>query len=245
VSQLQSQLSAATKTSALSQREQRAAQVYMNESYPVLVHNRLKNKRIALVFAGSVDNAVRSTIERTLTDSGALETRMRALTLPLDVQKIESKLKSSPVGAAYTGRGKLQTLGQALGDELVSGGDTPLWDTLTDTLVEERVGGGKDPVDGVIVVRTAPPQRGVTSKFLLGLYQGLDSGGVPAIGAETTNAATSAIDAFQAGGLSSVDDIDKPAGRLGLVLELAGAPPGQYGIKATADQALPPFSTGG
>jgi Copper transport outer membrane protein, MctB len=243
VAQLQADLDAASKTSALSQREQRAAQVYMNESYPVLVRNRLRGKRIAVVFAGSVkhDGGVRSTIERALTDSGAIEVRLRALKLPLDVPALEAKLKASPAGIGYTGRSKLQTLGQALGDELVSGGDTPLWDTLTDTLVEERTGDDRNPVDGVIVARTVPPQHGVTSKFLLGLYQGLDSAGVPAVGVEETNSATSAIDAFQAGGLSSVDDVDKPVGKLGLVLLLAGAPPGQYGLKASADQSLPPF----
>jgi Copper transport outer membrane protein, MctB len=126
----------------------------------------------------------------------------------------------------------------------VSGGETPLWDALTDTLIEERVGGSEEPVDGVIVARPAPPQRGATSKFLLGLYQGLDSAAVPAVGAETTTSATSAVDAFRAGGLSSVDDVDKPAGKLALVLLLAGAPAGQYGIKATADQSLPPFVPG-
>ena len=241
VTRLQSELDAASKTSALSQREQRAAQVYMNESYPVLVRNRLRDKRIAVVSIGSGDRGVRSTVERTLTDSGALEARFRALKLPLDLKTIESKLRASQVGAAYAGRSKLQTLGQALGDELVSGGETPLWDALTDTLIEERVGGSEEPVDGVIVARPAPPQRGATSKFLLGLYQGLDSAAVPAVGAETTTSATSAVDAFRAGGLSSVDDVDKPAGKLALVLLLAGAPAGQYGIKVTADQSLPPF----
>jgi hypothetical protein len=244
VTRLQSELDAASKTSALSQREQRAAQVYMNESYPVLVRNRLRDKRIAVVSIGSGDRGVRSTVERTLTDSGALEARFRALKLPLDLKTIESKLRASQVGAAYAGRSKLQTLGQALGDELVSGGETPLWDALTDTLIEERVGGSEEPVDGVIVARPAPPQRGATSKFLLGLYQGLDSAAVPAVGAETTTSATSAVDAFRAGGLSSVDDVDKPAGKLALVLLLAGAPAGQYGIKATADQSLPPFVPG-
>ena len=244
VTRLQSELDAASKTSALSQREQRAAQVYMNESYPVLVRNRLRDKRIAVVSIGSGDRGVRSTVERTLTDSGALEASFRALKLPLDLKTIESKLRASQVGAAYAGRSKLQTLGQALGDELVSGGETPLWDALTDTLIEERVGGSEEPVDGVIVARPAPPQRGATSKFLLGLYQGLDSAAVPAVGAETTTSATSAVDAFRAGGLSSVDDVDKPAGKLALVLLLAGAPAGQYGIKATADQSLPPFVPG-
>ncbi len=33
-------------------REQRAAQLYMKETYPMLVHNRLRGKRIAVVFIG-------------------------------------------------------------------------------------------------------------------------------------------------------------------------------------------------
>ena len=195
VTRLQSELDAASKSSALSQREQRAAQVYMNETYPVLVRNRLRGKRIAVLFVGSVDGGIRSTIERTLTDSGAVEEQLRALKLPLDIKGLEAKLKASPAGIGYTGRPKLQTLGQALGDEVISGGDTPLWDALTGTLVEEQVGTGKQPVDGVVVVRTVPPQRGATSHFLRGLYQGVDSGGAPAVGVETTTSATSAIDA--------------------------------------------------
>jgi hypothetical protein len=42
-----------------------------------------------------------------------------------------------------------------------------------------------------------------------------------------------------------VDDVDTPAGRLALVLLLQGAPSGQYGVKKTADEALPSLQTGG
>ena len=84
----------------------------------------------------------------------------------------------------------------------------PLWDTLTDTLVDHQVGGGKQPVDGVIVARTVPPQKGGTSKFLLGLYKGLSSKGVPAVGVEATDADHSAVGAYRRAGLSSVDDVD-------------------------------------
>jgi hypothetical protein len=126
------------------------------------------------------------------------------------------------------------------------GGDTPLWNTLTDSLVEQQAGGNKDPADGVIIVRTAAPQRDGTSRYLQGLYSGLASTGAPAVGVEATNAAVSAVPIFRQAGLSTVDDIDTPAGKLALVFLLRGAPGGQYGLKKSAgDGVLPPLQTTG
>ena len=54
--------------------------------------------------------------------------------------------------------------------------------------------------------------------------------------------ATSAIPAFELAGLSTVDSVDTSAGRLGLVLLLGGAEPGNYGVDETADDGvLPPI----
>ena len=98
------------------------------------------------------------------------------------------------------------------------------------------------PADGVVVMRTASPQHGATSKFLLGLYEGLSSTSAPAVGAEHTDADASATSIFQRGGLSTVDDVDTPVGRLALLLLLAGQPAGQYGVKDSAiDGPLPPL----
>jgi hypothetical protein len=94
----------------------------------------------------------------------------------------------------------------------------------------------------VIVVRTAAPQRDGTSRYLQGLYSGLASAGVPAVGVEATNAPVSAVPIYRQAGLSSVDDVDTPAGKLALVYLLDGAPSGQYGLKKTAgDGVLPPL----
>ena len=96
----------------------------------------------------------------------------------------------------------------------------------------------------MVLVRTVVPQRAATSRFLLGLYSGLASAGAPAVGVEQTDAADSATAVFRESGLSTVDDVDTPVGRLALVLLLAGAPPGQYGVKDSAgDGALPPLPT--
>jgi hypothetical protein len=250
VADLKTRLDQASQQTALSKREQRAAQKYIAETYPVLVHNRLHGKRFAVVFVGGShgDDGVRSTIEHSLTDAGAQTLRLRVVKVPVDVPSLETKLVSQPAGASFTGAAKLEQLGRALGAELVSGGATPLWDSLAGTLLEESVGSDKQPVDGVIVVRTVPPQRDGTSRLLFGLYEGLSSVGVPAVGVEPLNAPTSAVPIFEKAGLSTVDDVDRLSGRLSLVLLLAGAQPGQYGLKALASEPLPSFpptATGG
>jgi hypothetical protein len=244
VASLQHRLDDKANQSAEQARDRAAAQTFINETYPALAHNRLKGKQVAVVFVGSVKPEIQSAVDRALDDAGAQEVRLRALRVPIDLKQVDAALKGQPAAVGLRGRANLEALGRALGQELAAGGDTPLWDSLTGAtqLVEERDGGTKMPADGVVVVRTASPQHGATSKFLLGLYEGLGSTSAPAVGVEQTNADNSAIAIFSRGGLSTVDDIDTPVGRLALVLVLAGQQPGQYGVKESAtDGALPPL----
>ena|SRR5919109_1253012 len=242
VASLRKQLDESSQQSTDVSRERQAARTFINETYPALVRNRLRGKQVAVVFVGSVDGGTRSAVSRALTEAGALQLRLRALKVPIDVRQVQGALTAQPAAAGLVGRSQLESLGRVLGEELVLGGETPLWDSLTDALVEERVGGGKAPADGVVLVRTVAPQRAGTSRFLLGLYSGLASAGRPAVGVEQTDATTSATKVFSKAGLSTVDDVDTPVGRLALVLLLAGASPGQYGVKDSAgDGALPPL----
>src|SRR5207249_3509003 len=155
VANLQTRLDEASQRSSAAAREREAAKTFVNEAYPVLIRNRLHGKQIAVVFVGSAGGGVRSAVDRALTDAGAQQLRLRALKVPVEQQQLDSALASVPDAREYTGRSHLESLGKALGQELVLGGDTPLWSTLTDALVEERAGGSKQPADGVVVVRTA------------------------------------------------------------------------------------------
>jgi Copper transport outer membrane protein, MctB len=242
VAKYQRQLDQTATQSNADTREQSAARTFINETYPVLVRNRLRGKQIAVVFVGSFDGGTRSAVNSLLTDSGAQLLRRRALKVPIDVRQLNAALKGQPAATGLRGRKNVEELGRALGEELMLGGDTPLWDSLTEALVWDGAGVNKPPADGVVVVRTADPQRGATSRFLRGLYSGLGSVAVPAVGVEQTDAAAPATKAFAEAGLSTVDDVDTRIGRLATVLLLAGAPSGQYGVKDSADDgALPPF----
>ena len=180
VASLQHRLDNQAKQSTDQARDRTASQTFINETYPALARNRLKGKQIAVVFVGSDKGGVGSSVSGALRDAGAEQVRLRALKVPIDAKQLDAALKGQPAAAGLRGKANLEALGRALGQELVVGGDTPLWDSLTgaSSLVEHVAGGSKMPADGVVVVRTAAPQRGATSKFLLGVYEGLGSTGV-------------------------------------------------------------------
>jgi len=246
VASLQRRLDATAQQSTSRTRERMAAQSFISEAYPALVRNRLRGKKIAVVFVGPVDGGVRTAVKKALADSGAEQLRLRALKVPIDVRQLDATLNGEPAGKGLRGKRHVDALGRALGQELMLGGSTPLWDSVTDALVQEQAGGTRAPADGVVVVRTVTPQRGATSRFLVGLYSALASSGGPAVGVEPSDSADSATKVFTQTGLSTVDDVDTPVGRLATVLLLAGAPSGHYGMKDSAsDGALPPLGVPG
>ena len=241
---LEEQVDAAKATAADFERRQQAARDFVASAYPVLVEKRLDGKRIGVLVLGSVDPSL-GYVERAVVDGGGRLARMRAMTLPLRLEAVEAKVAARPELGGYVGDGQLGNLGRDLGRELVTGGETPLWDALAGEIVEERLDRGEHaaPLDGVVVIRTAEPQAGLTSRFLAGLYQGLGSTGVPVVGVEPTRVEQSAIPVFQRHHLSTVDGIDEELGQLALVLVLGDTQAtGDYGIRDTAeDGILPPI----
>src|SRR5919197_4150858 len=92
VASLRQQLDHSATKAANLDHESRAARTFINETSPVLVHNRLHGKEIAVVFVGSVDGGIRSAVSRALTDAGAQQLRLRAIKVPIDVQPVHTAL---------------------------------------------------------------------------------------------------------------------------------------------------------
>ena len=225
----------------LRERELLAAGELAEAAHDALLTERLADQRVAVVFVGSVDRTVRGAVERTIGLAGGRIVRLGALRTPLAAPSVESELRRVPALHGYLDPLRAEDLGRDLGRELVEGGDMPLLEALDDPLVEERGPAGTDAADAVVVCRTALPQVGDTAEFLTGLYAGLSGAEVPAVGVETSTAVTSAVDVYRRSGLSSVDSIDLPAGRVSLAVLLAGGPAGHYGIKDTATATVPPI----
>jgi Copper transport outer membrane protein, MctB len=237
VNRLEAELDAASERRASGTREQKAFQVFVRNAYPALIANRLADKRIAIVFVGPVDPAVRRDIQQAIEDAGSsAPLRIRALKVPVDPRRIDGELDGDL--AEY--KTEFDALGGELARELVDGGDTPAWDALTPFIVEEKSGSFRRPADGVVVARTVRAQQGDTFKLLEGFYSTLADMDVPAIGVEPSGVSQSAVGAWSSAGMSTVDDIETPAGRLALALLLSGSPIGNYGLKESADDGIVP-----
>jgi hypothetical protein len=241
IDRLEAEVQSAGEQRAGLVREQKAGRAFMEDAYPQLIDDRLKGKRIAVLFVGSVHTGLRDQVERALADAGARRpVRMRALNLPMNLEQVDQALDGQAELERYRGDGNLEDLGRELGTEFVVGGQTPAWDALTPVLVKERSGRLSRPADGAVVVRTTEPQRGETARFLGAFYGGLANSGVPVVGVERAEENPSAVPVWSRAGLSTVDDVDERSGRLALALLLAGGRSGDYGLKETADDGLVP-----
>ena len=253
---LNDQLTQERARSDLVERRSDAAQELLSGAYPSLMEGKLEGKGYTVLFLGPEDGGVRSAVERTLADAGAgSPVRLIALDTPLDPEELDSTLNADDQLARYAqGGGDFGGLGEALGRDLVEGDGTPLWISLSSSLVEERSGTTSSPVDGAIVVQTwTPPdtegdadqksQTDATQSLFEGLVRGLEGSGVPVVGVQATTAEDD-LTLFRQQGVSSVDDVDALAGRLALALLLAGGQPGHYGVKDSAtDGVAPPIES--
>ena len=240
---LESELQAAAEQDVAGERQRKAADTIIGETYPMLMDDRLEDTRVVTVFLGSTDgnNAIRAGVRRMLSDAGASGPfRFRELEVPVDADALEAELARHSELARFSGPDRFEEIGAELARELSAGGDTPLWDALAPLLVGEEAGIGTLPPDAIVVARTAEPQQGETAALLAGFYNGLAEGSVPAVGVETTKSEPSAIPVYERLGLSSVDAIDTDVGRLAAALVLTGAPSGSYGVKGSAEDGILP-----
>jgi hypothetical protein len=214
--------------------------------YPVLARERLEGKRIGLLALGELPSDDTAAVEEALGPTGAKLVGVGVVREPLDLAGFEEDLAKTRFADVRENPDTLTALGVGLGRQLVRGG------TLSEVVrghLFSRASGGFGALEGVIVVRSQPQdmgplQRGAANAFEGGLMSGITATRTPAVGIETSTAEPSSISFFQANDLSSVDDVEMPAGQLALVFSLLGAE-GSFGVKNSADRLLPDLLTQG
>lgn len=227
------------------QQQSRADSSFVDATYNALMTDRLKDKRVAVLYVGSVDHAIQNHIATAIKDAGGgTASRLYAVQVPIDAAAIDKRLGKNAALAKYAGSDHLRQLGQQLGHAFVTGGKMPVWSALHNMIVQEatpRFGASRRPVDAVIVVRSADPQTGDSAPFVKGLYDGLGKAGVPAVGVAQSKDDFTAKQVFQQAQLSTVDDVDLDAGKLALAIVLSQpASRADYGVNAS--DLLPPVT---
>jgi hypothetical protein len=224
-----------TAQAELQRRQREATENYVDETYAPLMNGRLRGKRVAMLFTGQADQAELDAVEQVLEDaSGPALVEQEALALPVSPDEVIGAL--DPQFSNLT----MDEVGRRLGEELVEGGETPFWDALIPVLVQDRRGDASVEVDAVVVSHTGVAPDEPTRLLLDGLYAGISRSGAPVVGIEGTDERPSRIALYKAKGISSVDSVDTPVGKVALAALLAGAPGGHYGLKATAEDGTLP-----
>jgi hypothetical protein len=230
IADLQRDVDAARGDARLLRQQQEAGTSYIEQSYPVVMNGRLRGIRVAMLFVGPVVPEIEAAVVQTLEDaSGPAPVRKRALELPVDAQAIRGALPTEFADLS------IDEVGRRLGRELVSGGETPLWDALDTVIAEEVSGGSAREVDAVVVY------SGTKTELERGIYAGVSATGAPLVGVERTDENPSRILGYRQLGLSTVDSIDSQVGRVALAVLLADGEEGRYGLKPTADAVVPPM----
>lgn len=219
----------------LLRRQRDAIDVYVNETYDVVMNGRLRATRVAVLFVGQSDDGLLEAIEQTLEAASAPSlVELEALELPIVADEVAAALEPE-----YTDL-SLEEVGRRLGEELVEGGETPFWDALIPVFVQDHRGTPSVEADAVVVSHTAVASDMPTRQLLDGIYAGLGQSRVPVVGVERTIERPSRIAVYKANGLSSVDSVDTEIGKVALAALLAGGPEGHYGLKETAESGTLP-----
>src|SRR6478672_9023484 len=93
-----------------------ADRAFVEGTYKSVMANRLKGKKIAVLFIGSSEKVRRSAITSALDAAGAGQPlRIRFVKVPIDPQVLAQKLGKKTLLANYAGVDQLQNLGHDLG----------------------------------------------------------------------------------------------------------------------------------
>ena len=208
--------------------------------YPALVRERLAGKRIGVVALGDLSGEASTAIEEALGPTGAHVVGIGVVREPVDLSGLGSVLSKTRFANIRRNEETLAEFGTGAGRQLVRGGN--LLDRVRSRLFS-RASGNFGGLDGVIVVRQTPEEMGAVQRSKAAtlesaLMAGMTATRAPVVGVETSTAEPSSVSFFAGNDLSSVDDVETPAGKVATVFALLGAE-GSFGVKGSADR-LPP-----
>jgi hypothetical protein len=231
------------------QGELRQSDLLTKEAVPAVTYSRLSRKRIAIILDHEFGrDPLPGNLRALLQQAGATLTSTTTVTrdfvtLPTSVRDRVAKrlLLYPPPGVHFR-----SLIAQSLARALARGKDPVINDLAASGLVRSSADSSyRVPVDAVLLVGgLGSPSDAAVERIDVPLIEEFTKLGVRVVGCEASTARVSCIPLYEAKAISTVDNADAPAGRLAVVLTLAGAD-GHFGEKETANRFLPPIPPAG
>lgn len=221
-------------------RDLRRRREFERRVYPVLVADRLVDRRIGVIAVGGLPDGISANVRDALAPSGGRLAAVSVLRAPVDLEGLAEALERTRYGDLASDADSLAELAERTGLEMVRGGR--LLRRLRNRLLS-RASGAARGLDGVILVRDRPDEleeadERALNRFEGGVLRGIRDAGVPVVAVERSDQERSSVGFFEDRQISTVDSIDLESGRVALIFALAGAE-GAFGIRDSADQLLP------
>jgi copper transport outer membrane protein MctB len=220
--------------------ELRIRDEFERQTYPGLVANLLPGFRIGIVAMGDLPGSYAGLIRDSVEPAGAQIASISVIRAPLRVDRLAQDLQHTSFKKIDSNSEDLFRFGERLGKQLANGGG--LVDRVKGELLSSSRGEYRG-LDGIVFVRNREGLKGDQKqnqdRFETALLSGVRSTNAEIVGIETRDADPSQVPFMARQGLPTIDDLDLVVGRAALVYVLLGAD-GQFGVKETADQLLPP-----
>jgi hypothetical protein len=212
---------------------------FATDAFAYIAGGKLRGRRVAIVSSGPLPQDVENSARSAVKDAGGTVDSRSQFDARPDRAALGQKL-GRRFHALGTDPSLIRRLGRRVGKALVTGGRLPrrLENGFPDSFKGDYRG-----ADAVVYYRTNDNRDNDSKTFESALVEGLRSSGAPVVGVERTETDPSQIPAYVSAGLSTVDDIEIPPGRIALVLTLTGRR-GDFGFKKTAEAPIPPAPGG-
>ncbi len=196
---------------------------------PGLTEDLLAGDRVAVVSLGELPDQIESSSREAIEEAGGSVDSVSELPLP---EALEGVIE--PDSAKVRGR--------RLGRAIVRGGRP--FRRLEREDPDVFRGEGKGASEAVLYREPPGEDRSAERTELeralaAGLIEGVEIEVTILVGVERGSTEPSQVSFFDDRGLSSIDTIDTPAGRIALALVLDGAPQARYGLKDSAERPIP------